>query len=77
LPEISDGDGVLMLQATSGFCFATKAHLRCLVLDKSLAENLDRDCPINKQMPGAVHRTHAADSQTGFDPILIIERVPN
>ena len=51
--------------------------MRRLVSDKSLAQHLDRNLPINKQVRRTIYRTHTAAAQALVETILVVEYLAN
>jgi hypothetical protein len=66
-----------MLHAASRAGFAAKALLRSLISDESLAENFQRDGPIDEQVRGAINRAHASTAQNFIQAILAFEGAAN
>src|SRR5438128_715579 len=72
--KVGDGYRIRMLHATSRARFATKALLRGLIADKSLAQNFQRDRTIDQQMRRAIDGAHPAAAEAFIQTVFTFKR---
>jgi hypothetical protein len=66
-----------VLNPARGFCFPTESGLRRLVFDKTLTQNFHGNGPINEQVKCPIDRSHATDTKSFFEAVLVIESLTN
>src|SRR6266571_2004975 len=72
--KVRDRNCIRMLHATGRARFATKTLLGCLIADKSLAQNFERDRTIDEQMRRAIDGAHAAAAEPFIQTVLTFKR---